>query len=149
MENNIQDIINKYRNRSDFLIELLTEIQKLYGYLPRKILYQISNELNTPISIIMGVVTFYSYFTMVPKGKYTIRVCNGTACHVKGSGEILQTIKNKLKINNGETTKDLKFSLETVSCLGACALAPVMMVNDKYYGKLDIGKVGEIIDSFN
>lgn len=142
MDNNIQDIINKYRNRSDFLIELLTEIQKLYGYLPKEILYKISSELNTPISIIMGVVTFYSYFTMIPKSKYVIRVCNGTACHVKGSKEILQTIKNKIKNN-----KD--FSLETVSCLGACALAPVMMVNDKYYGKLNIGKVGEIIDSFN
>ena len=129
-------IINNYENIPGSLITVLSHAQRIFGYLPKEVLYDVSSGLKTPLSIVMGVVTFYSHFSTTPKGKYTIRVCKGTACHVRGSKDILQTIQNRLKIKEGETTQDLKFTLETVSCLGACALAPVMMINDVYHGKL-------------
>jgi NADH-quinone oxidoreductase E subunit len=138
-------IINSYENIPGSLITVLSHAQRIFGYLPKEVLYDVSSGLKTPLSIVMGVVTFYSHFSTTPKGKYTIRVCNGTACHVKGSRDILQTIQNRLKIKEGETTQDLKFSLETVTCLGACALAPVMMINDMYHGKLSSQKVNEIL----
>ncbi|MEW6378894.1 MAG: NADH-quinone oxidoreductase subunit NuoE [bacterium] len=140
------NIINRYENIPGSLITVLSHAQRMFGYLPTEILYDISSGLKTPLSIVMGVVTFYSYFSTTPKGKYTIKVCKGTACHVKGNKDVLQAIQNRLKITDGETTEDLKFSLETVSCLGACALAPVMMINDEYHGKLTAQKVNEILN---
>ncbi|MEW5801609.1 MAG: NAD(P)H-dependent oxidoreductase subunit E [bacterium] len=141
----LSGIIKDYEKVPGSLLTVLSHAQRMFGYLPKEVLYDISTGLKTPLSIVMGVVTFYSYFSTTPKGKYTIRVCNGTACHVKGSRDILQTIQNRLKIKGGEATEDFKFSLETVSCLGACALAPVMMINDVYHGKLSSQKVNEIL----
>jgi NADH-quinone oxidoreductase subunit E/NADP-reducing hydrogenase subunit HndA len=118
------------------LIRVLHKAQEIFGYLPQDVQKYVSRKLNIPTAKVFGVVTFYSYFTMIPKGKYNISVCMGTACYVKGSDKILSELKRQLKIDVGETTKDGKFSLASLRCIGACGLAPVMMVNDKVYGRL-------------
>lgn len=136
------------KGEKNLLIPLLQETQELLGYLPDFALKKISKRLNVPLSQIYGVVTFYSQFYLKPHGKYTIKTCQGTACHVKGSSAILETIQDELKLKPGETTKDLKFSLEVVYCLGTCFLAPVMMINNQYYGKLTSNKVKSILKSY-
>ena len=127
---------------------MLQETQKVYGYLPEEVLARLSREAKIPLSQIYGVVTFYAQFHLAPRGKNTVRVCRGTACYVRGSGSILKTLSQTLGINEGETTNDLQFSLETVACLGTCFLAPVMMLNHSYYGKLDSQKARTIIESY-
>ncbi|MFH1823821.1 MAG: NADH-quinone oxidoreductase subunit NuoE [Candidatus Firestonebacteria bacterium] len=142
-------LLNKYpQGEKSLLISLLQETQELFGYLPDFTLEKISEHLNVSLSQIYGVVTFYAQFYLKPHGKYTIKTCQGTACHVKGSPVILETIQNELKIKPGETTKDLKFSLEVVYCLGTCFLAPVMMINNQYYGKLAPNKIRSILKSY-
>ena len=118
------------------LIRVLHKAQEIFGYLPQEVQKYVGKKLNVPTSKVFGVVTFYSYFTMIPKGKYNISVCMGTACYVKGADKILSELKRQLKIDVGETTKDGKFSLASLRCIGACGLAPVMMINDKVYGRL-------------
>lgn len=127
---------------------MLQETQKVYGYLPEKVLARLSRETKIPLSKIYGVVTFYVQFHLTPRGRNTVRVCQGTVCHVCGCGSILRTLTQSLGINEGETTGDSQFSLETVSCLGTCFLAPVMMVNRSYYGKLDPHKARTIVESY-
>lgn len=128
------------------LIPLLQDIQEEHGYLPESELVQVSHYCDIPMSRIYGVATFYNQFRLQPLGKYVIRVCRGTACHVKGSGDILTTLENELGIKAGETTKDLKFTIETVACIGACSIAPVIAINDEFYGKLDNKKVKKILN---
>jgi NADH:ubiquinone oxidoreductase subunit E len=136
----------KGRERSDSqLIAVLHKAQELYGYLPQKIMDEVALTMNIPTAHIWGVATFYHYFNLVPKGKYTVSVCLGTACYVKGAEEILETLKQELKIGLGETSKDGLFSLQETRCLGACGLAPVIMVGDKIYGELTPKKVAEVI----
>lgn len=129
------EILNKYTTAKDNLIQILNEVQDYYGYVPEKAQVAISEYLDMPMAEIYGVVTFYSRFTLKPKGKYHIAVCLGTACFVKGSEKLLDTAKEALKIKEGETTEDGKFSLEATRCIGACGLAPVFTVNDEVYGK--------------
>lgn len=130
------------------LIPALQAAQNLYGYISKPVLERISEYLHIPLSRAYGVVTFYAQFRFAPTGKYKIRVCRGTACHVRGSKGILEALERELKIKDGETTPDLKFSLETVACLGTCFLAPVIMVNEKYFGKLTTKKVQEVLKQF-
>lgn len=130
------------------LIPVLQKAQEIYGYLPKPVLECIARELNIPIAEVFGVVTFYAQFHLNPRGKNIIRVCQGTACHVRGASAILSAISEKLGVKAGETTPDLTFTLETVACLGACGLAPVMMVNDETHGRLTPGAVSEILDSY-
>lgn len=130
------------------LIPALQAAQNLYGYISKPVLERISEYLHIPLSRAYGVVTFYAQFRFAPTGKYKIRVCRGTACHVRGSKSILEALERELGIKDGETTSDLKFSLETVACLGTCFLAPVIMVNEKYFGKLTTKKVQEILKQF-
>ncbi|MBI4006883.1 MAG: NAD(P)H-dependent oxidoreductase subunit E, partial [Planctomycetes bacterium] len=118
------------------------------GYLPRAALEEISNVTSIPRNKVFGVVTFYAQFSMIPRGKHTIKICNGTACHVKGSIEIREKVKQVLGVEEGQMTPDFKFTLETVACLGTCFLAPVIMIGERYYGKLTPEKTEEIIRTY-
>jgi len=142
----ISIILEKYSERDD-LIPALQEIQKKFGYLSEENLELLSKKISVPLSQISGVATFYNFFKLKPIGKYHISVCRGTACHVHNSEDILRFIEKKLKIKSGELTPDGKFSVEKVNCIGACAKAPAMMINETVYGELDEKKVNNIIDS--
>jgi len=136
----------KYENHKENLIAILNDVQEKYGYVPTTAQMVVADYLNIPLADVYGVVTFYSRFTTVPKGKYDISVCMGTACFVKGSQSILERAKEKLGIDEGQTTEDQLFSLETMRCVGACGLAPVFTVNNKVYGKATVKKLDEVID---
>jgi NADH:ubiquinone oxidoreductase subunit E len=144
----INPILEKYQGQEGALIPTLQEAQAIYGYLPEEVLKTISRGLKIPLSRIYGVVTFYAQFYLNPRGRHTVRVCRGTACHVKGGKSILNAAKESLGIDEDETTKDFNFSLETVACLGTCFLAPVMMVDRSYYGKLIAQKVPSVLHQY-
>ncbi len=144
----MEEILNKYKQEKDNLIQILNEVQEHYGYVPDSAQKAISEYLSIPMAEIYGVVTFYSRFTLKPKGKYHIAVCLGTACFVKGSEKILDRAKERLKIDIGETTKDGKFSLEATRCIGACGLAPVFTVNGEVYGKATVKMMDEVLDKY-
>ncbi len=127
------------------LIPILQKTQDTYGYLPAEALTEISRATRIPLSKVYGVVTFYAQFSLVPKGKHTVRVCRGTACHVRGGKSVLTTAKRVLGVGDGETTEDMMFTLETVACLGACALAPVAVIDGTYYGKVTAQRMEQII----
>ena len=127
------------------LIPLLQEIQEEFGYIPPEAIEPVAEALDLYPSEVQGVVTFYSGFSLKPKGKYVLKVCRGTACHVKGSRGILRLMQKELNLQEGETSADYQFTLETVACLGACFVAPAMMINRTYFGKLAPGKVTSIL----
>ena len=132
----VEAICDKHGNKPGELINILHEAQSMHGYLPEEMQRIIARKLNIPASKVYGVVTFYSFFTMTPKGKHPISVCLGTACYVRGSEKLLEEIKRLLKIEVGETTPDGKFSLDCLRCVGACGLAPVVTIGEKVYGRL-------------
>ena len=146
IKNEIKDILNKYQKEKDELISILNDIQEKYGYIPKQAQIEISEHLSIPMAEIYGVITFYSRFTLEPKGKYTISVCLGTACYVKGSQKILDRLQERLKIEPGQTTEDEMFSIDKTRCVGACGLAPVFTVNDEVYGKATVKKLDEVLD---
>ncbi len=141
-------IIDEYGTNKSNLIQILNGVQEHYGYITKEAIMYISKELNIATSEIYGVVTFYSRFSLKPKGKYNICVCQGTACHVKGGERILEKVKDELGIEVGETTADGKFSLEPTRCLGACGLAPVFTINDKVYGNATIDLVQKVLKEY-
>ena len=132
----LDPIIEKYYGSTSYLIPALKEAQELFGYLPMEVQRKLARGLNIPAPHIYGVVTFYSFFTITPRGRHTIRLCLGTACYVKGAKEMLEIITREVGINVGETSKDGRFSLEAVRCLGACGLAPVMMIGEDTHGNI-------------
>lgn len=140
----MQEILSRYSNKSD-AIQILQDVQKKFGYISKDYLSQISKAIDVPYAELYSIITFYKSFSLEPKGKHTIRVCDGTACHIKGSRELLEELKESLGIKPGETTKDRLFTLETVACMGVCALAPVIVIDGKYYGNLDRSKLKKII----
>ena len=142
----VKDIMKPYKKEKDNLIPILNEIQEKYGYIPQIAQLQISEYLSIPMAEIYGVITFYSRFTLKPKGKYSISVCLGTACFVKGSQAILDRLKERLKLEEGETSSDGKYSIDTTRCVGACGIAPVFTVNDEVYGHATVKKLNEVID---
>ncbi len=144
----VDEIIEKNKNRPGALIPVLEQVQEVTGFLPAEVQHRISQGLNISPAMVYGVVTFYSFFTMVPRGRHLVRVCLGTACYVKRSDEILDKIKQQLNINVGEMTEDGRYSLDGVRCLGACGLAPVVVVNDDTYGAVDPVKIMTIIDEY-
>ncbi|MDZ7833823.1 MAG: NADH-quinone oxidoreductase subunit NuoE [Desulfobacterales bacterium] len=146
--NELSAIIDKYRGRKWGLIPLLQEVQEVCGYIPPAAIEPIAMAMNMFPTQVQGVITFYAGFSLQPKGRYVLRVCRGTACHVKGSRSILRMTKKELSLEEGETSPDYQFTLETVACLGACFLAPTMMVNKNYYGKLTPPKVNSILDQY-
>jgi NADH:ubiquinone oxidoreductase subunit E len=141
-------IVQSQRTIPGALIPVLQTAQNLFGYLPEKALRIISKELKKPYSEVAGVVGFYSYFSTVPKGKHTIRVCMGTACYVRGGQEVLKAMQKELNISIGGTTPDRKFSLEVGRCFGACGLAPVVMVGDQTFQRVKPSGITEILNSF-
>lgn len=144
----LKSIIDKHRETPGCLMQIMQEAQQKYGYLPIEVQDMISSELNVPLTEVYGVSTFYSLFNLEPKGKYTVGVCLGTACYVKGSQDIIDKISKELGIKVGETTEDGKFTLEATRCVGACGLAPVLMVNDDVYGRLQVKEVEDILKKY-
>ena len=140
-------MLKKYQDKSD-AIQILQDVQKKFGYISKDNLKQISKSISVPYAKLYSIVTFYKSFSLKPKGKFVIRICDGTACHIKGSQALLAEIKNTLGIIPGETTSDGKFSLETVACMGVCALAPVMVIGENYYGNLNRVKLKTIINEY-
>jgi NADH:ubiquinone oxidoreductase subunit E len=145
----LEPIFEAYKNVArGSLIPVLQAAQEAYGYLPTLALETIAERMNAPISQIYGVVTFYAQFRLFPRGKHVIRACQGTACHVRNATSILETLKSALGVTAGGTTADLQFTLETVACIGACSLAPVMMVDNDAHGRLRPDRVPEILDRY-
>ena len=144
----IDAILAKYEGVKGALIPILQEVQSLYNYLPKDALKYVAAQTGTPIAQIYGVVTFYSQFHLNPRGRNIIRVCQGTACHVRGGKTILQALEKELDIKAGHTTDDLRFTLETVACIGACGLAPVMQVNEDPHGRLTPDKLKAILAKY-
>ncbi len=142
------EILERYEHKQSMLIPILQAVQEEYRYLPEEVLEFIASSLKIPTARVYGVATFYAQFRFKPSGKNVIRVCRGTACHVRGSKGVLEAIERELGIKNGDVTPDLKFSLETVACLGTCFLAPVMMINDRYYGKLTTKTIQGILKQY-
>ena len=147
-EKKLQEIIDKHKNTKGALIPVLHEAQELYGYLPMSVQEKIAEGLNVSLEEIYGIVTFYTQFSLNPKGKYQINVCLGTACYVKGANQILEKLQEKLGIHVGECTEDGLFSLDGCRCIGACGLAPVIMINDEVYGRLVPDQIEGILDKY-
>ena len=146
----VEELLKRYEERNEsLLIPILQETQKVYGYLPAKTLERVAEYVDVPLSHIYGLVTFYAQFYLTPRGRNTVRVCRGTACHVRGGPSILRAAEVALGIKEGETTSDFKFSLETIACFGTCFLSPVMMVNNDYYGKLLPENVDTILKQYD
>lgn len=141
-------ILQNYPTQKDRLIAVLNDVQEKYGYIPKQAQMEISEYFHIPMAEIYGVITFYSRFTLQPKGKYNLSICLGTACFVKGSQSLLDRAKERLGISSGEVTPDGKFSIDEVRCVGACGLAPVFMVNDEVYGKATVKQLDEVIDRY-
>jgi len=144
----LDSVFERYQGQEGALIPVLQEAQEIYGYLSEEVLAAIGKHLRIPLSRIFGVVTFYAQFYTTPRGRYTVRVCRGTACHVRGGKNVLKAVQQALGIGEGETTPDFKFTFETVACLGACALSPVLLVNKNYYGKLTPAKVEQVLKQY-
>ena len=144
----LQEVIAKHKGTEGALIPVLHEAQAIYGYLPYEVQKVISDGLDVPMAEIYGVVSFYTQFSIYPKGTYNVAVCLGTACYVKGSGDIIDKIKEKLGIEVGQCTDDGRFSLEATRCIGACGLAPVLTVNEDVYGRLTVDDVDDILSKY-
>ena len=141
----IGEIIDKYDGNTDSLISILQDIQSEYKYLPEDTLRHVSKSLGLPLIQVYGVATFFKAFSLKPRGKHSVCTCLGTACHVRGAPSVLDELERTLGIKNGETTDDMEYSLDTVNCLGACALGPIVVVDDEYHGQMSPGKVGKIL----
>ncbi len=145
----VDRIIKKYKAKPGSLIPVLEEVQEAIGHLPKPVMERVAFGLKVPFSEVYGVVTFYSFFTMAPKGKHTIRCCLGTACYVRGGKKILDTLTETLHVQPGETTPDRHFSLETVRCLGACGLAPVVVVDEDTHRQMKPSKISGVLDAYD
>lgn len=141
-------ILEEFPRERGYLIPILQEIQEEHGYLPTEAILQTAHYLDLPTSKIFGVATFYNQFKLVPPGKYRVQICRGTACHVRGSLNLLETLETELGISAGETTRDRLFSLETVACIGACSIAPVVVINGEFYGRLERKKLLKLIAEY-
>jgi len=145
----IDQIINKHQGDASSLIQVLLEIQRENRWLPKEVLEKVSKKLKVPLNQIQHIATFYKAFSLVPRGRHEIHVCTGTACHVRGAPRVLGTVQDLIGTRPGETDSDLKFSLETVNCLGCCALGPVMVVDGKHHGKLAPAKAEDVLKNYD
>ncbi len=144
----IANVIDLYKGKEGSLIQVLHLAQEIYGYLPREVQVFISKNMNIPLSEISGVVSFYSFFSSVPKGEHTIRVCLGTACYVRGGKRVIEGLQEKLGVDLGNTTEDGKFTLEVARCIGSCGLAPAIMIDGKVYKQVNVNKLDSILSSY-
>lgn len=147
-EKELKSVIEKHKDQKGALMPVLQEAQEIYGYLPIEVQTMIAEGLDIPLEEVYGVVTFYAQFSLYPKGQYKVSVCLGTACYVKGSGDIYDRLQQRLGIQGGQCTPDGKFSLEACRCVGACGLAPVMTINEDVYGKITPDDVDEILAKY-
>jgi NADH-quinone oxidoreductase subunit E len=145
MEDKVKNIIKKYGSDKSFIVPILQDVQREFNYLPKDALCAVSSQLSVPISRVYEVVTFYKAFSLKPKGRYQLTLCMGTACHVRGADLIARNVEDILGIREGDTTPDLEYSFETVGCLGACALGPILVVNGEYHGHMNIAKSTKIL----
>ena len=145
----VDKIIDKHRERRFALVSILHDIQDRFNYLPEEALRQVASRLRMDLNNVYGVATFYKSFSLTPRGKHSVTLCLGTACHVRGGPKILKEVTKILNIQPGETTKDRKFSLHVVNCLGVCAIGPVMFVNGKFYGEMNPLKARRVIEKLN
>jgi NADH-quinone oxidoreductase subunit E len=148
MDNKVTAIIEKYKSDRGQLVSILQDIQTEFYYLPEEALIQVSETMGIPASRVFDVATFFKAFSLVPRGKHLINVCLGTACHVRGGSRVLETVERCLSVKRGETTKDRKFTLETVNCMGACALGPVVKIDGEYFGQMSSDKVDHLFNQF-
>ncbi|MCT4636461.1 MAG: NAD(P)H-dependent oxidoreductase subunit E [Bacteroidales bacterium] len=144
----LKEVCKSFNNDPGELINVLHKAQSIFGYLPAEVQEVVAEELNIPVAKVYGVVTFYSFFTMKPKGRYPISICTGTACYVRGAEKVLDEFKRILKLEVGETSEDGKFSISCLRCVGACGLAPVVMVGEKTYGRVSPDEVRKIIEEY-
>jgi len=143
----VLEIIQKHKYQKTRLITILQEVQEVYRFLPQEVLTYVATALDMPVAEVYGVATFYAHFSLEAKGKYVIKVCNGTACHVKGSSKLLDTLRSQLRLNaEKHTTDDMLFTIEAVSCLGACGLAPVMVINEQVFGEVSSARSSELLN---
>ncbi|RKX79721.1 MAG: NADH-quinone oxidoreductase subunit NuoE [Spirochaetes bacterium] len=145
----IKGILKKFHNTSESLIAILQEIQKTFNYIPQESVSETAKYLDIPLHQVYSVATFYKAFSLKPKGRNIIQVCMGTACHVRGAQQILEEIERQIGIKSGDTSEDGEFSLETVNCLGACALGPIMVVNGEYHGNMVTSKVSRLLKEYS
>ena len=144
----LEEFIDKLETKEGSLIAVLHKAQNIFGYLPKEVQEFIAEHLDESLAHVYGAVSFYSYFTMVPKGEHPISVCMGTACYVRGADKVLEEFQNRLKIKSGETTLDGKFSIDALRCVGACGIAPVVLVGEKVYKKVEPKDVAKIISEY-
>lgn len=145
---NIEKILKTYEYNPARIIQILSDVQGIENYLPRETLSYVSKQLKVPLSHIYSIATFYTAFSLKPRGRHLCTVCMGTACHVRGAPAVLSRLEERLKIKTGSTTKDNQFTLKTVNCLGACALAPIVVVDDEYHGQTTVNKVDKLIKKY-
>jgi NADH-quinone oxidoreductase subunit E len=150
MENSkIDEIIDKYEGDGSSLVQALLEIQREYRWLPKEALDKVSRKLQVPLNRIQQIVTFYKAFSLVPKGRHEINICTGTACHVRGAPRLLDSVHDLIGIGPGETDQDMRFTLETVNCVGCCALGPVMVIDGEYHGKMAPAKSEDVLKGYD
>jgi len=145
VKDKLDQILSRHSASRDELIPILQEVQETFGYLPQEAMQQVARFLHLPESAVFGVSTFYAQFKLVPSGRHIVRVCRGTACHVRGGARILREVEKHLGIKPGETTEDLEYTLETVACIGACALSPTMTIDKETYGRMTTKRVAEVL----
>jgi len=143
-----KSILDNYQRDQGMLVSILQDIQAGYNYLPKKVLVEVSQALGAPLSQVYSVATFFKAFSLEPRGRHLINVCLGTACHVRGAVRVLEAIERELAIKAGRTTTDLKFTLETVNCVGACALGPIVIINGEYHGQMKTDKVKALLQNY-
>ncbi len=144
----IETILRQYAYKKSRIIQILSEIQRIYNYLPKHVLEYVGEELRLPLSNIYSIATFYSAFSLKPRGKHLVTVCMGTACHVRGAPAVLSRLEERLKIRTGSTTEDNEFTLKTVNCLGACALAPIVVIDEEYHGQTTVNRVDTLLNKY-
>ncbi len=148
MNSSVTQIIDKYHYDKGQLVSILQDIQAEHHYLPKDILVEVSQILSVPLTQVYSVATFFRAFSLKPRGRHLINVCLGTACHVRGTAKVLERMELELGIRRGETTKDSKFTLETVNCVGCCALGPMVMLDDQYFGQMESDKVNSLLAKY-
>lgn len=145
----VKQVLQKHQHDKSLLVGILQDIQAEIGYLPKDALQETSKGLGVPLSRVYSVATFFKAFSLTPRGRHLINVCMGTACHVRGAVKVLEKIEQELKIKTGETTKDLKFTLETVNCVGACALGPMVIIGEDYHGEMTPDGIVAVLQEYN
>ena len=149
IESKTKGILDKYERAEGLLVSILQDIQAEYNYLPREALEKVSRDIVIPLTQVYSLATFFKAFSLKPRGRHLVNVCMGTACHVRGAVKVLEQLEHELKIKRSETTKDLRFTLETVNCVGACALGPMVIIGEEYHGEMTPDAVSSVLENYN